>query len=56
MLGRDGKMQPGFMIFQISPRCSVMLVGRLSWRPASFQKPTRWNFTRAVTLGVVFGT
>ena len=39
------------LIFQISPRVLVLLVGRLLLRPGSFRRPTRWDVARAVTPG-----
>ena len=46
MLGRDEKMRPGFVDF--SNFAQGFGFG-LILRTGSFQKPTRWDFARAVT-------
>ena len=51
MFGMDEQTHPGFVDSQDLPRALVLLVGRLVLRPGGFRKPTRWDFTRAVTLG-----
>ena len=51
MLGRDDKMQPGYVDFPNFAQGLVLLVERLFLRPGNFRKPTMWDFARAVTHG-----
>ena len=45
------KCRQNLLIFKISPRALVSLVGRLFFRPGSLKRPTKWGFARAVIQG-----